>query len=129
MNRKLQRIFENTAEKLKFYFSDYYISRLILNIRVEISWFFFPIPSKKDEEDSKDYIERLTPDQALRYCRFLLEIWSQDAKLFDQTNINHLPKKKWEKRDKRRREVYEGLNYAEFLYARALERKKQAENS
>lgn len=129
MDRKLKHIFESIEQKLYVYFSDYYISRLILEIKVKISWFFFPIPPQRDNEDSRDYVERLTPDQAVRFCGFLLEVWRQDAELFDQVNINHLPKKKWLKEDKRRREVYEGLSYAEYLYARAVERKKQAENS
>lgn len=37
------------------------------------------LPAHKEEEKTEDYLKRLSPKQAVRYCRYHLTIWTLQA--------------------------------------------------
>lgn len=127
MGRKFQRFSKNINQKLIYYLDEYCWESLFFDIKFKISDYFYPLPPMNEGEETRKYLERLTPDQAVRYSGFLAEKWRMDAKLMDRTAISRSPKRVWSRTDKRSREVYKGEKVTAIFYAESLERKRQSE--
>lgn len=83
----------------------------------------------KEREDTRRYVARLSPDQAVRYSSYLVETWRGNAKLINDVDINSMPKRSWRKTERRKIEILEGARIAEKIYAECLARKRLEDNS